>query len=94
MLRRRFAYSLTGRTGDGKTGVMMTTAAHVVLGQPLGKHQTERGRVLYLAGENPDDIRMRWVAMADVMGFDPGIEGMHFHRGQVLHSGAVLPRAG
>ena len=50
-------------------------------GSRSGKHQTEKGRVLYLAGENPDDIRMRWVAMADVMGFDPGIEGMHFIEG-------------
>ena len=36
VLRRRFAYSCTGRTGDGKTAVMLRTAAHVVQGIPLG----------------------------------------------------------
>ena len=73
MLRRRFAYSFTGRTGDGKTAVMLRIASHVVRGVPLGKYAVEKGRVLYLAGENPDDVRMRWMAMAHEMNFDPAI---------------------
>jgi hypothetical protein len=82
VLRRRFANTLTGRTGDGKTAVMMRIGAQVVHGQPIGKYNVERGRVLYLAGENPDDIRMRWMAMAYEMKFDPGVEGMHFIEGR------------
>lgn len=33
----------------------------------LGKHQIERGQVVYFAGENPDDVRMRLIGM----GVDP-----------------------
>ena len=32
--------------------------------------RSSAGSVLYFAGENPDDIRMRWLAMADKMAFD------------------------
>jgi AAA domain len=70
ILQRRFLYSLTAPTGTGKTAIALLLAASVALGRPIGEHDVERGRVLYLAGENPDDVRMRWVAMSEAMGFD------------------------
>jgi hypothetical protein len=70
VLRRRFIYSLTARTGDGKTAVALLLSAHVGLGRSFGDRNVEKGRVLYLAGENPDDIQMRWIAMAHMMSFD------------------------
>ena len=70
ILQRRFIYSFTGRTGSGKTAVGLLIAALVAIGNGLGKHVVKKGRVLYLAGENPDDARMRWLAMAEQMGFD------------------------
>ena len=70
VLQRRFFYSLTGKTGSGKTAVVLLIAASVALGSPIGKYEVAEGRVLYFAGENPDDVRMRWIAMARPMGFD------------------------
>ncbi|MGL3108899.1 AAA family ATPase [Bradyrhizobium sp. BR 1432] len=70
VLQRRFIYSVTGRTGAGKTAIMLRLAAHVALGKPITDRTVEQGRVLYLAGENADDVRMRWIPMAQQMGFD------------------------
>jgi hypothetical protein len=68
--QRRFCYSLTGKTGAGKTAIALYLAAYVALGRSIGAHDVEKGRVLYFAGENPTDIRMRWIAMAQQMDFD------------------------
>jgi hypothetical protein len=70
MLQRRFCYSLTARTSTGKTAIMLLLAAHVALGRPIGDRTVERGKVLFLSGENPDDVRMRWIAMSQEMDFD------------------------
>jgi hypothetical protein len=65
ILQRRFIYSFTGATGAGKTAIMLLLAAHVALGRNISpQHEVEKGRVLYLAGENPTDCQMRWIAMA------------------------------
>jgi len=76
-----FIYSMTARTGDGKTAVALTIAAAVGNGSPLGDHLIERGRVLYFAGENPDDVRMRWIAMGARMKFDVDKIDVHFVAG-------------
>jgi RecA-family ATPase len=70
ILQRRFIYAMTGRTGEGKTTVCLRIAAHVAAGMPLGESMVSQGRVLYLAGENPDDIRMRWMVLMEQMGLD------------------------
>lgn len=70
ILQRRFIYAFTGRTGEGKTSVCLRLAAHVSEGKPLGEAGVTKGRVLYLAGENPDDIRMRWILLLEQMGLD------------------------
>lgn len=86
LIQRRFLYSLTAPTGAGKTAVALLIAAHVALGRTLGNLPLERGRVLYFAGENPDDLRMRWIAMAEHMGFDPDKIDVHFVVGAVTIS--------
>lgn len=78
ILQRGFMYSLTGRTGSGKTAIMLLIAALVALGRAFGSLEVQRGRVLYFAGENPDDIRMRWIAMAPHLGFDVDSVDVHF----------------
>lgn len=78
LVQRRFCYSFTAPTGSGKTAVALLLSATVALGLPIGDYFVERGRVLYLAGENPDDIRMRWLAMAEAMDFDIGAIDVHF----------------
>src|SRR5262249_56637038 len=40
-------------------------------GANLGKLEVAKGRVLFFAGENPDDIRMRWLAMTQQFGLAP-----------------------
>ncbi len=70
MLQRRFIYAFTGRTGEGKTTVGLRIAAHVAEGLALNGAVVSQGRVLFLAGENPDDIRMRWIVLMQQMGLD------------------------
>jgi hypothetical protein len=78
MLQRRFLYSLTGKTGAGKTAILLLIAAHVAEAKTIGDRDVEQGRVLYLAGENADDVRMRWIALAQQIGFDLDTIGVHF----------------
>jgi hypothetical protein len=62
ILQRRFIYSLTAQTGHGKTALALMIARLVGGSDPkaaLGKHAAEKGQVVYFAGENPDDLRMR-----------------------------------
>jgi hypothetical protein len=66
VLQRRFIYSLTGQTGHAKTALALPLA--ILVGTPgtdvmLGNHQIEHGQVVYFAGENPDDVRMRLIGM-------------------------------
>jgi hypothetical protein len=78
ILQRRFLYSMTGKTGAGKTAVALLMAASVGLGKPIGDHGVQQGRVIYFAGENPDDICMRWIAMSQQMDFDLETIDVHF----------------
>jgi AAA domain len=70
ILQQRFVYSLTARTGTGKTSLVLLFAAHVGEGLAFGMREVERGAVLIFAGENPDDIRARWIAMSQRVPFD------------------------
>ena len=70
LLQRRYLYSITAQTGSGKTAICLSLSAHVAQGLPLGNKETAKGRVLYFAGENPDDIRMRWIAMSQELDLD------------------------
>ena len=78
LLQRRFIYSFTGLTGSAKTAIALLLAESVALGRSIGGYEVERGRVLFLAGENPDDIRMRWKAMAEHHEFDFDVHDVHF----------------
>src|SRR5262245_4138239 len=81
ILQRRFIYSLTARTGGGKSAVALLLTAAVPLGRSIGGKEVQKGRAIYFAGENPDDIRMRWIAEAQHMGFDPNEIEVYFIAG-------------
>jgi 5S rRNA maturation endonuclease (ribonuclease M5) len=78
LLQRRFFYSLTGPTGSGKTAVALRVALHVATGASIGDREVEQGRVLFFAGENPDDVRMRWIKLCDVTEKNPADVDIHF----------------
>src|SRR5262249_14237211 len=78
-LQRRFVYSLTAATGDGKTAVALLITLLISQGFKLGKLDFKHGRVLYFAGENPDDVRMRWLATTQQFGLAPeDIDNVYF----------------
>ena len=70
LLQEGFLYSLTGATGAGKTAITLRLAASVAWGVLFADRDTKKKRVLYLAAENPDDVRMRWIALSQHMQFD------------------------
>jgi hypothetical protein len=82
LLQRRYCYSLTAKTGSGKTTIALCLGAHVALGRPIGDREVEKGRVLMFAGENADDVRARWIALAHYMDFDIETVDVHFVPGR------------
>jgi hypothetical protein len=58
-------YTLTAPTGTGKTAAMLYGAVSIATGEPFCGLDVERGSVLFLAGENPDDVRARVIATLD-----------------------------
>jgi hypothetical protein len=71
LLQKRYVYSLTAPTGAGKTCIALLIAMHVALGMKLAGMDVEKGSVLFFAGENPDDIRSRWIKLCEVMKQNP-----------------------
>ncbi|MGB3043126.1 MAG: AAA family ATPase [Xanthobacteraceae bacterium] len=69
--QKRYLYATTAPTGAGKTAVWITIAAHVATGTPLHGREIVKSKVLYCAGENPDDIRARLIMQVEKMGLDP-----------------------
>ena len=78
VLQRRFCYALTATTNTGKTAILLLITALVALGRPIGDRDVSQGRVLFLSGENPDDVRMRWIAMSQQLDFDIGTIDVNF----------------
>jgi hypothetical protein len=83
MMQRGYLYSLTARTGHGKTAVGMYLAQCIARGEAVKNRAVKQGAVLYLAGENPDDIRARFLVLADSHGFAPADVPIHFIAGVV-----------
>jgi hypothetical protein len=81
LLQEAFLYALTGATGAGKTSITLQLAASVALGRSFAGRETKQRRVLYLAAENPTDIRMRWIALAQQTDFDPETVDVFFVEG-------------
>ncbi len=74
IVQRRYFYSMTAQTGVGKTSIAMDWMARVVSEQPIGDRDVQQGNVLYLAGENPDDVRARWLVLSRAMKIDPNTD--------------------
>lgn len=68
--QRGFFYTLTAPTNHGKTALAVLMAICVAAGIPLNGRAVRRGRVIYLAGENPEDVRGRMIATAQMLSVD------------------------
>lgn len=62
VIRRGMLYTLTAPTGSGKTAVMLYAAVTIAEGALLYDREVEQGDVIFMAGENPDDVRARMIA--------------------------------
>jgi len=91
IIQRGYLYSLTARTGHGKTAVSMFLGQAVARAQTLQMRKVKQGAVLFLAGENPDDIRARFLVLASHHNFSPADVQFHFVAG-VIDIEASLPR--
>lgn len=91
VIQQSYLYSLTARTGHGKTAVTMFMGQAIARGKNFHGRQTKPGSVLFLAGENPDDVRARYLVLAHHHGFDPSSVPFHFIDG-VIDIAACLPR--
>jgi hypothetical protein len=81
MLQRRFIYALTGQTGHAKTAVALLIASLVAAPDGnsfLGPHKVEKGRAIYLVGENPDDLRMRVIGADSQRNDDPLLDEVFY----------------
>ncbi|WP_332716677.1 AAA family ATPase [Pelagibacterium mangrovi] len=81
IVQKSFIYSMTAASGTGKTAILLLLSALTALGEPLGEREVRKGRVVYFAGENPDDITMRWIAAAEHLPFDATDINVHFIKG-------------
>lgn len=88
VLQRRYIYSLTGQTGHAKTAIALRLAQLVDCGGMLDGHEVTRGRVAYLVGENPDDVRIRVIGDDAILG-DSGNNDIIFVPG-VFDTDALL----
>jgi hypothetical protein len=70
MFQKRYIYAMTAPTGFGKTAIAILLAMHVAVGRPFHGRKVKKGKVLYFAGENPDDIRARLIKQAEEFGVD------------------------
>jgi hypothetical protein len=71
IVRSRSVYTLTAKTGAGKTALMVAIALAVATGRKdILEIDVEKGSVIYLAFENPDDLRMRLMIAATTLGID------------------------
>jgi AAA domain len=71
IVRSSSLYTMTARTGAGKTAFNVIAALAIATGRAdiLGR-ETVQGRVAYLAFENPDDVRMRFKIAAFLLNID------------------------
>jgi len=71
ILRSASIYTITAKTGAGKTAFNVVAALAVATGRTdILNLDVAQGRVAYLACENPDDIRMRLKIAAYLLGVD------------------------
>lgn len=59
IIQRGRLYALTSPTGHGKTAVALYLSCMITVGRNIGNVEVKQGAVIFLEGENPDDLRCR-----------------------------------
>lgn len=78
IVQRGRIYTLTAPTGSGKTAAMLYASVSIATGMQFCCHEVESGDVLFMAGENPDDVRARVIATLEFYGINPNACRLHF----------------
>jgi hypothetical protein len=81
VLQRGRLYTLTAPTGAGKTAAALYMGAALASGEEFCGKETEQGDVLFLAGENPDDVRARVIVAMERYGLERASTPLHFIAG-------------
>jgi hypothetical protein len=81
VVQRGRIYTLTAPTGSGKTAAMLYASVAIATGAPFCARDVEEGDVLFMAGENPDDVRARVIATLEFHQIDPARCRLHFIAG-------------
>lgn len=72
IIQRSSLYTLTALTSHGKTAVLLYLALHIAAaGRPVAGKHTKGGRVVWFAGENPDDFASKVATACDHWDIDP-----------------------
>jgi len=73
LMREGSLYTFTGRTGEGKTSLLVILALAVATGRgkDLIGRKVKQGRVAFCTAENPDDLRMRLMIACFIFNIDP-----------------------
>jgi hypothetical protein len=71
MIQLGYLYTLTALTFHGKTTLLILLAICVAVGRDFAGCHTEQGRVVYFAGENPDDVAQKFLVACNFWGIDP-----------------------
>jgi AAA domain len=64
IVQRGKLYACTSLTGHGKTAIWLYLACMIQAGRMVGNLDVCQGNVVYLAGENPEDLKARMHGMA------------------------------
>lgn len=78
VIQRGRLYTLTAPTGSGKTAVMLYASVAIADGMEFYDREVEAGDVIFMAGENPDDVRARMIGTMEHHGIDPAKCRVHF----------------
>ena len=75
LMREGSLYTLTGRTGEGKTAFLVKLALAVATGrgEELIGRKVKKGRVAFCTVENPDDLRTRFMVACYIFNIDVGV---------------------
>ena len=82
LLPRGVTYSLTGHAGHGKTTLAIQFAISVALGELFGERETAQGSVLFLAGENPHNVKWQYAAALAARDLKPENVPIYFVQGR------------